>query len=218
MTLQEAIDFASGDSYEKQYGTITNFTVSMHNTVSYDTVLAGWETPVEYEPGEDFTVHEDSETVLAGFAWFETYAPGEPGGKPTFHPDLPLRNWGPATIDPVRAVTGRWFERPPVPGFSTRGQGGMMLNAAAGGGTPIPIDVSVRRDPGLLRFLSFPGLGPSVQMEIEKLSGPGGTATSGVTLKAVEDGALLRAVGPSVRDPASRASYTVTIWVGGRPG
>lgn len=93
-----------------------------------------------------------------------------------------------------------------------------MLHVAAGGGTPIPIDVSVRRDPGLLRFLIFPGLGPSVQMEIEKLSGPGGTATSGVTLEAVEDGALLRAVGPSMRDPASNASYTVTIWIGGRPG
>jgi hypothetical protein len=54
-------------------------------------------------------------------------------------------------------------------------------------------------------------------MEIEKLSGPGGTATSGVTLETVEDGALLRAVGPSVRDPASNASYTLTIGVFGIP-
>jgi hypothetical protein len=218
MTLQEAIDFASGDSYEKQYGTITNFTVSMHNTVSSDRVLAGSVTGVEYEPGEDFTVsmHEDSD-VLAGSEMFEEYGPGQPGGKPTFHPDLPLLNWGPATIDRGFANVGSWFNGP-VPGFSTRGQGGMMLNVAAGNAVPIPIDVSVRRDPGLLRFLSFPGLGPSVQMEIEKLSGPGGTATSGVTLEAVEDGAFLRAVGPSVRDPAINASYTVTIWVGGRPG
>ena len=93
----------------------------------------------------------------------------------------------------------------------------MTLNVAIGGGTSIPIDVSVRRDPGL-PFLRFVGLGPSVQIEIEKLSGPGGTATSGVTLNAVEDGALLRAVGPSVRDPANNASYTVTIFVFGRPG
>ena len=188
MTLQAAINSASAPH---QYGTMTVITVSLH---------------------------DDSDTVLAGDQLFEEYGPDEPGGKPTFHPDLPLLNWGPATIDPGRAVAGRWFDTPPIPGFSTRGQGGMMLNVAAGGGTPIPIDVSIRRDPGVLRFLSFPGLGPSVQIEIERLSAPGGTATSGVTLKAVEDGALLRAVGPSVRDPARNASYTVTIWVDGRPG
>ena len=188
MTLQTAINSAS---LYHEFGTMTVFTVSMH---------------------------DDSDTVLAGDQLFEEYGPDEPGGKPTFHPDLPLLNWGPATIDLGRAVTGRWFARPAVPGFSTRGQGGMTLNVAAGGGTAIPVDVSVRRDPGLFPFLSFPGLGPSVQMEIEKLSGPGGTATSGVTLEAVEDGALLRAVGPSVRDPASNASYTLTLWVIGRPG
>ncbi len=167
-----------------------------------------------------FTVsmHDDSDTVLAGHELFEEYGPGEPGGKPTFHPDLPLLDWGPASIDRGRAVAGSWFDRPAVPGFSTRGQGGMTLNVAVGGGTAIPVDVSVRRDSGLFPFLSFLGLGPSVQIEIEKLSGPGGTATSGVTLEAVEDGALLRAVGPSVRDPASNASYTVTIFVFGRPG
>ena len=190
MTLQEAINSAIANA-NYEYGTMTLFTVSMH---------------------------DDSDAVLVDSELFETYGPDEPGGKPTFHPDLPLLNWGPATIDPGRAVTGRWFGTPPVPGFSTRGQGGMTLNVAAGGGTSIPVDVSVRRDPGVLRFLSFPGLGPSVQIEIEKLSGPGGTATSGVTLKAVEDGALLRAVGPSMRDPARNASYTVTILSTGRPG
>jgi hypothetical protein len=190
MTLQEAIEWASVPRYETQYGTETVFTVSMH---------------------------DDSGVVLAGSNVFETYGPGEPGGKPTFHPDLPLLDWGPARIDRGLArVTGSWFNRP-VPGFSTRGQGGIALNVAIGGGTSIPIDVSVRQDPGL-PFLRFVGLGPSVQIEIEKLSGPGGTATSGVTLNAVEDGGLLRAVGPSVRDPANNASYTVTIFVFGRPG
>jgi hypothetical protein len=83
--------------------------------------------------------------------------------------------------------------------------------------TPIPIDLSVRRDPGFPALRWF-GFGPSVQIEIEKLSAPGGTATTGVTLKAVEDGALLRAVGPSMRDPANTASYTVTINVWTRIG
>jgi hypothetical protein len=188
MTLQEAIDFASVPSPQKQYGTITQFTVSMH---------------------------DDSHAVMVDDESFEEYGPGQ-GGKQTFHPDLPLRDWGPATIDRGRAFTGRWFSTP-VPGFSTRGQGGMTLKAAAGNVAQIPIDVSVRRDPGL-SYLSFLGLGPSVQMEIEKLPAPGGTATSGVTLKVVEDGALLRAVGPSMRDPASNASYTLTIVVVGRPG
>jgi len=189
MTLQEAIEWASVPRYETQYGTETVFTVSMH---------------------------DDSGVVLAGSNVFETYGPGEPGGKPTFHPDLPLLDWGPARIDSGLSRAASWFNRP-APGFSTRGQGGMMLNVAIGVTTSIPIDVSVRRDPGF-PFLGIGRFGPSVQVEIEKLSGPGGTATSGVTLKATEDGALLRAVGPSVRDPASNASYTVTIFVAGRPG
>jgi hypothetical protein len=187
-TLEEAIEFVSVPRYETQYGTETAFTVSLH---------------------------DDSNTVLAGSEVFETYADG--GGKPTFHPDLPLLDWGPARFDRGFARVGSWFNRS-VPGFSTRGQGGMMLNIAVGGGAAIPVDVSVRRDSGPFPFLSFLGLGPSVQIEIEKLSGPGGTATSGVTLKAVEDGALVRAVGPSVRDPANNASYTVTIFAFGRPG
>jgi hypothetical protein len=192
MMLQEAINSAVALA-GAEYGTITEFTVSMH---------------------------DGNDAVLAGGQVFETYGPGEPGGKPTFHPDLPLRNWGPATLDLglAQAIGGWSHQQRPVPGFSTRGQGGMTLNAAAGGGNPIPVDVSVRRDAGVLRFMSLPGLGPGVQMEIEKLSGPGGTAISGVTLEATEDGALLRAVGPSLRDPATNASYTVTIIVIGRPG
>jgi hypothetical protein len=190
MTLEEAIEWASVPRYETQYGTETAFTVSMH---------------------------DDANAVLAGSELFETYGPtGADGGKQTFHPDLPLRDWGPARIDRGLSFAGSWFNRP-VPGFSTRGQGGMMLNVAIGGGSSIPIDVSVRRDPGL-PFLGLGRFGPSVQVEIEKLSGPGGAATSGVTLKAAEDGGLLRAVGPSVRDPANNASYTVTIFVFGRPG
>ena len=164
-----------------------------------------WAAPGTYGVKTFFTVsvHDNQDTVLVATSETES----------AFRPDLPLRNWGPATIDLSEVVGRRWFERPPVPGFSTRGQGGMTLNVEAGGGTPIPVDASVRRDPGLFNYLSFVGLGPSVQIEIEKLSGPGGTAISGVTLRAVEDGALLRAVGPSIRDPALTASYTLTIWV-----
>lgn len=75
----------------------------------------------------------------------------------------------------------------------------------------------MRRDPGI-PSLSFLGLGPSVQIEIETLSAPRGTVTGGITLQVVEDGALLRAVGPSLQDAARRASYTATIFVFARPG
>jgi hypothetical protein len=98
-----------------------------------------------------------------------------------------------------------------------------MMNVAAASAvpfaTPTPIDVSVRRDPGV-QILRFLGLGPSVQIEIEKLTalGGGGTATTGITLQATEDGALLRAVGPRLPDPATLASYTVTLMVWRRIG
>ena len=91
MTLQEAIEWASVPRYETQYGTETVFTVSMH---------------------------DDSNAVLAGSELFETYGPGEPGGKPTFHPDLPLLDWGPARIDlglarvPAVGSTGRYRDFP----------------------------------------------------------------------------------------------------------
>ena len=189
MTLQEAIDYASAPpSGETQFGTITALTISMH---------------------------EDAGLVMYGGAWFETYEPGDSGG--TFHTDLPLLDWGPSRLDlGVARTANRWLNRS-VPGFSTRGQGGMMLNVAGGGANPMPIDLSVRRDPGL-PFLGTVRMGPSVQMEIETLSGPGGTATGGVTLNADESGALVRAVGRSVRDRVNNASYTLTIWIGGRPG
>lgn len=155
------------------------------------------------------SMHDDSDTVLVGSA---TTLAG--GAGPTFRSDLPLLNWGPATIG-FGGVVSSWFNRP-VPGFSTRGLGGFDLSVGldpSGTAPPsFPIDLSVRRDQGR-PGLSFLGLGPSVQIEIEKLSALGGTATGGVTLKAVEDGALLRAVGPSIRDPAKNASYTVTISV-----
>ncbi len=44
-------------------------------------------------------------------------------------------------------------------------------------------------------------------MEIEH----GGTAINAVTLDMDEDGVFLRAVGPSLEDPARRAIYTVTL-------
>jgi hypothetical protein len=187
MTLQEAIDFASVHADTDPYGIECYATISMH---------------------------DDSDTVLFGGAMFPTF---------TFRPDLPLLNWGTATIGGGGASIGigGWFRRAQVPGFSTRGLGGTTLNVATGTAvplpTPIPIDLSVRRDPGF-HYLSFMGLGPSVQIEIEKLSGPGGTATDGVTLKAAEDGALLRAVGPSLRDPTNSASYTVTLYAVTRIG
>ena len=155
------------------------------------------------------SMHDDSDTVLVGAAITTA----------TFRPNLPLQNWGPATISPGGLVT-KWFNRP-IPGFSTRGQGGLELEVAKATAVPVatsmPIDVSVRRDTGI-PFLRFLGGGPSVQIEIERLSALGGTATSGVSLRAVEDGALLRAVGPSMRDPANSASYTVTLNVKTRIG
>lgn len=142
----------------------------------------------------------------------------------TFRSDVPLRNWGTGTgtINQPGSVVGRLFNRT-IPGFSTRGQGGFQMDVAAATAVPLatafPVDVSVRRDSSSA-FLRFLGLGPSVQIEIEKLTalGGAGTPTSGVTLQATEDGALLRAVGPSLRDPTNSASYTVTLNVWNRIG
>jgi hypothetical protein len=189
MRLQDAIDFALDPANsQSQFG--------------LDAVI-------------EVTMHDETDTVLAG---------GPPTLQTlTFRSDVPLRNWGTATISlPAGSVVSKWFNRQ-IPGFSTRGQGGLMMNVVAASTVPLatatPVDVSVRRDPGvaILRFL---GLGPSVQIEIEKLTalGPGGTVTTGVTLQATEDGALLRAVGPSLRDPATLASYTVTVFVMRRIG
>jgi hypothetical protein len=159
------------------------------------------------------SLHEDSGLVLLGGAHFPTF---------TYRPDLPLLNWGPATFR-IGGLFRSWLGTTrPVPGFSTRGLGGMTLDVGpgTGGGAPtanaMTVDLSVRRDPGRPGWNAF-GLGPSVYIEIETLSAAG-AATGGVTLKAVEDGALVRAVGPSVRDPAANASYTFTIITFGRPG
>jgi hypothetical protein len=163
-------------------------------------------TPYGLEAHGVISMHDDAGTVMVGAATFPNF---------TFRPDLPLLNWGPATIR-RGGLVGGWLGPAQVPGFSTRGQGGMNLNMGLGSGTAMPIDLSVRRDPGH-PSLSFLGLGPSVHIEIDKLSGAG-TATDGVTLKAVENGALVRAVGPSVHNPASNASYTFTILVWARIG
>jgi hypothetical protein len=166
-------------------------------------------TPFGLETYSVISLHDDegAGTLMSGVAGFPNF---------TFRQDLPLLNWGPATISRGGLVGGGWFAPTQVPGFSTRGQGGTTLTPGTGGGAPIPIDLSVRRNPGRLNW-SFLGLGPSVQIEIDILTAAG-TATGGVTLNAVEDGALVRAVGPSVRDPARTASYTFTMVVWARIG
>ena len=95
----------------------------------------------------------------------------------------------------------------------------VTTSSGAGIGTVIPIDFSVRQDPGI-PWLSFLGAGPSIQIEIEKLStpAPGGTATLGIKVEPSQDGRLLRGVGPSLQDLARRASYTVTLITFTRPG
>jgi hypothetical protein len=176
-----------------------NFALDPANSQPY-----GLDTTIEV------TMHDETDTVLVG---------GDIT-RATFRADVPLRNWGTGTIGAGGSGVSKWFNRQ-IPGFSTRGQGGLMMNVVAASAvplaTPTPVDVSVRRDPGVA-ILKFLGLGPSVQIEIEKLTALGGTATTGVTLQAVEDGALLRAVGPSLRDPATLASYTVTLMVWRRIG
>jgi hypothetical protein len=153
------------------------------------------------------SMHDDEGNVLVGAA---------NGLSDMFRPDLPLLNLGIATIGGGGAIPTTGPR--PVPGFSTRGLG--PANGADANLGQIPIDFSVRRDPGS-RWLAFLGRGgPSVQIEIETLSAPApaGTVTGGIKLEVAEDGALLRAVGPSLQDPANKASYTATIIVFERPG
>jgi hypothetical protein len=147
------------------------------------------------------SMHDDFDTVLVGFA---------DGVENMFRPNLPLLNFGTGAIGGRGATAkGGWFMSGPVPGFSTRGLGpaqgtdARLLSSRSTDptfGTAIPIDFSVRRDPGI-PGLSFLGLGPRIQIEIETLSGPapGGTATRGIQIEAVQDGGLLRAVGPSLQ-------------------
>ncbi len=191
MTLQEAIDFAIAPPTPNLYGIEVAVTISMH---------------------------DDEGSVLVG---------GASGLTSMFRPDVPLLNWGTGTIGGGGATTtigGRW--KGPAPGFSTRGlgpgdgaSGSLGVVVGTGYGTSIPIDFSVRLDPGI-PWVSFLGYGPSVQIEIETLSAPapGGTAVFGIKLEAAEDGALLRAVGPSLQDTSRRASYTATLFVFPRIG
>jgi hypothetical protein len=189
MTLQEAIDFAINPppGYAQTEGIDVYVTISMHN---------------------------DAGGVLVGDARGARYT-----SPKMFRPDLALLNLG-GTATIGGGGSGSWLRRGPVPGFSTRGGAGsasLRVPPPLGflGPLPIPsipIDFSVRRDPGFPR-LSFLGFGPSVQIEIETLSAPGGTATGGIKLEMAEDGQLLRAVGPDLQDPTQRASYTATILV-----
>jgi hypothetical protein len=159
-------------------------------------------TPFGLETWSLISMHDDEETLMYANPGFPNF---------TFRPDLPLLNWGPVTFR-SGGLVGHWVRPTQIPGFSTRGQGGITLQ---GSGASISIDFSVRRDPGRSPFNVL--FRPSIQIEIDKLSAAG-TPTDGVTLNAVEDGALVRAVGPSLRDPASRASYTFTIRVWARIG
>jgi hypothetical protein len=181
MTLEEAIDFAMNPppGFAQTEGIDVWVQISMHN---------------------------DAGGVLAG------EARSTRGVTPKmFRPDLPLLNWGTGTIGGgATRLSG------PAPGFSTRGGAGsayLQTPPYLGflGPLPIPsipIDFSVRRDPGF-PWLSRLGFGPSIQIEIETLSAP----IIGVKLKVAEDGQLLRAVGPDLQNLAQRASYTATILV-----
>ncbi len=146
------------------------------------------------------SMHDDGGAVLLGQPGFPNF---------TFRTNVPLLG-GPQRIGSPTT---------PVPGFSTRGQGGMSLDVGLDSSATLTstlIDFSVRRDPGH-RFWRFLGFGPTVYMEIETLSAAG-AVTGGVSLKADENGTLVRAVGPSVRDPNLQASYTFTIVVQPRIG
>ena len=185
MTLEEAINYAANPppGYAQTLGIDVSVRISMHN---------------------------DNGGVLAGEARMRGFV---------FRPDLQPLNWGgTATIG-----LGPKYWRQPTPGFSTRGGVGSAYLQEPPylgfiGPVPlpsIPIDFSVRRDPGIIPWLSFLGRGggPSVEIEIEMLSAPGGVVTRGIKLNVVEDGQLLRAVGPDLQNPAQRASYTATIFV-----
>jgi hypothetical protein len=143
---------------------------------------------------------DDARVVLYGIA------------VPVFNTDLPPLGAETATLATDTSTTtgkGGWFTRQPTPGFSTRGDTpGPYTNLLwespdFGPSGQIPMQFSVRRDPGvpILRWVRG---GPTVQIEIE-------ASGHAVTLNAVEDGAFLRAVGASVKDPARRAYYVVTF-------
>jgi hypothetical protein len=158
------------------------------------------------------SMHDDQGYVVSGIA------------RPVFFADLAPRGTT-ATIGGGISTTtgiGRWFTRQPTPGFTSRdgvtpyfyghwdtnyyltsqnysigGSGSFDTNQRTA------MDFSVRRDPGIPILIWLRG-GPSVQIEIE--AGP-----KALTLNADEDGLFLRAVGPSIVDPARRAIYTATL-------
>jgi hypothetical protein len=153
------------------------------------------------------SMHDDHGWVVYGIA------------RPVFVADLPLRGTT-ATIDTGGATSGlrHWFERQPAPGFTTRGgiyghsQTNYYLtneNYSIGGTGSFDtnqrtgMDFSIRRDPGI-PYLQWIRGGPSAQIEIE--AGP-----KALRLNVDEDGLFVRAVGPSLQDPAYRAIYTVTL-------
>lgn len=155
------------------------------------------------------SMHDDHGFVVYGIA------------RPAFVADLALRGTT-ATIDRGTGATtgvGSWFTRQPASGFTTRnayydyghtqtnyyaasdsysiGSGAFDTDQRTG------MEFTIRRDPGL-PFMQWVRGGPSVQIEIE--AGP-----KELTLNADEDGFFVRAVGPSLVDPANRAFYTVTL-------
>lgn len=138
-------------------------------------------TPYGLDTWAAISMHEDSGAVMSANAGDSDI---------TVRADLPLLNWGPATFR-RDGLVGNWFRQPQVPGFSTRGLGGISLSHAGGG---ISVDLSVRRDPGRPPFNFL--LGPSVQIEIERLSAAG-AAIDGVTLNAGEDGTLCAPSAPA---------------------
>src|SRR5690242_11879569 len=108
------------------------------------------------------SMHDEAGMVLVGAAY---------GLDPMFRPDLPLMHPDVVTfVGPGPTVT---LGVQSVPGFSTRAGAG---HATLG---MIPIDFSVRRDPGTSLADRVEGVGPNVQIEIETLSpAPPGTVAS----------------------------------------
>jgi hypothetical protein len=131
----------------------------------------------------------------------------------TFRQDLPLLNWGTATIagGAVSVFVNSFKYKGQVPGFSSRGDGVTNQLEWKGANQPLlTIDFSVRRDPGYGLFGRF-GWAPSIEIEIEVL-GAGGTVTRGIKLNATQDGTLLRAMGPTLWPTGGNpASYTVGL-------
>jgi hypothetical protein len=146
------------------------------------------------------SMHDDAGVVLYGIA------------VPVFNTDLPPLGAETATLaTDTTTTTGTrgWLTRQPTPGFTTRGDTpGPYTNLLRespnfSGSAEIPMDFSVRRDPGVPMLRWVRG-GPTVEIAIE-------ASGHAVTLNADEDGAFLRAVGASVKDPVRRAYYVVTF-------